>query len=265
MISEVSIRFGRNSARRTSRRGFTLVELLVCIGLLLMLMAILLPAARRSMESARQVTCLSHLHQIGEATLMYCADNDGVFPSAAASGGPPKSSDWIYWLATTAQAPFNDVRRSALARYLGPAAAVVFRCPSDSCDVRPPNPWGPEMYLYSYSMNVWIGQNATLNLKWLHVHDVLNPSQIILFVDEDDESIDDGAWVPKYLTAHNQISNRHDVNRDTTDPSGNVAFEPTTRGNVVFCDGHGEFVSREFSWTADHFQPTIHPLPAGFY
>ena len=270
MISEVSTRFGRNSDRRTSRRGFTLVELLVCIGLIVMLIAILLPALRKSVEAGRQVSCLNHLRQISQATQMYCLDNDGVFPSAAGtdevnSVAGMQKSDWIYWKNTTGTPPYTDVQKSALARYLGGSIPAVFRCPSDSCDVRPPNPWGPEPYLYSYSMNGWIGASPTLSLAlfhhWLQAKDIVDPSEVILFIDEDDQTVDDGTWYPTYAIAHNQISSRHDISRDNAGLSGDVGFDPTVRGNVAFCDGHGEFVTRQFSWTQVHYNPMAKPLP----
>jgi prepilin-type N-terminal cleavage/methylation domain-containing protein/prepilin-type processing-associated H-X9-DG protein len=277
VINDVSTRFGSAPRRRpiSTRAGFTLVELLICIALVLMLVAILLPAARKSIEAGRQITCLDHLRQISQATTLYCMDNDEFFPSAAADDAPPQRADWIYWRKTTASAPFNDVTKSGLARYLGASnAATVFRCPSDACDTRPPNSWGPEPYLYSYSMNGWIGETLTLSLyeyrRWLRLRDVINPSEIILFVDEDQQSIDDGCWLPTGIqnpAIHNELSNRHDVNHDTP---GTAGYDETSRGNVAFCDGHAEFVQRQFSVDLigsknnpyrDHYQPTKRPLP----
>lgn len=267
MINDVPTRFAVSRHAILRRRGFTLVELLVAIALTLMLIAILLPALKRTIEAGRQVTCLNHLRQIAQATLSYCADNDGVFPSGAAIGymgsDQPRTTDWIYWKPGY-PAPFNDTTKSAVGRYIGTSARIVFRCPSDEVEVRPAHAYSNLIYPYSYSMNAWIAQNQTLNLNWVHLHDVRDPSEIILLVDEDVQSIDDGSWLPALGNLHNQISNRHDVNRDAPDASNSNDFEPTTRGNVTFCDGHGEFVSREFSWTKEHYQPTNHPLPSGY-
>ncbi len=65
------------------RVGFTLVELLVVIGIIAVLIAILLPALSKARSSAKQVACASNLRQIGMAAHMYANENHGWLPYAS--------------------------------------------------------------------------------------------------------------------------------------------------------------------------------------
>ena len=58
------------------RCGFTLVELLVVVGILALLTALLLPVFGRVRENGRRAACQSNLHQIGLAMQEYLQDND---------------------------------------------------------------------------------------------------------------------------------------------------------------------------------------------
>jgi prepilin-type N-terminal cleavage/methylation domain-containing protein len=62
------------------KQGFTLIELLVVIAIIAILAAILFPVFAAAKEAAKNTTLTSNVKQTGTACLMYCADNDDMFP-----------------------------------------------------------------------------------------------------------------------------------------------------------------------------------------
>src|SRR5687768_16651704 len=94
--------------RSASRSGFTLVELLVVVGIIALLVGILMPTLNRAREHSRQLKCLSNVRQISMAFVMYTNNNKGRFPFRAPIN-TPSSEDWIYWQdkPVTSAAPFT--------------------------------------------------------------------------------------------------------------------------------------------------------------
>src|SRR5216684_1968597 len=77
----------------TSRRAFTVIELLVVVATIVILAAILFPAFAQARAKAHQASCASHLAQIARAGMLYVQDNDERFPSCYSTSGPPYVMD----------------------------------------------------------------------------------------------------------------------------------------------------------------------------
>src|SRR5689334_16378669 len=114
--------FMRQSAcTHSESRGFTLVELLVVLGILTVLIGLLLPAITRARKQALRVVCQSNLRQVGHAVLAYAEANRGSFP-APAYAEVVYPEDWVHWQ------PGRDVSREGVMRYLD-GNVEVLKCP----------------------------------------------------------------------------------------------------------------------------------------
>jgi prepilin-type N-terminal cleavage/methylation domain-containing protein/prepilin-type processing-associated H-X9-DG protein len=90
-----------SALRRPRRRGFTLVELLVVIGIIALLISILLPALSKARKSAMKVKCANNLRSVFQLFAVYAAENHGFLPCGIAANVANNCQwDWDIPLAT---------------------------------------------------------------------------------------------------------------------------------------------------------------------
>ena len=177
----------RSHRRRTPARGFTLVELLVVIGILAVLASLLLPALGRAKESARAAGCVSNLHQMGIALLAYTDANRNRLP-------------WMRDRPIDTNTPAIDALpgvETVLKSELG--NTNVLRCPSDRAGLF-------EKTASSYSWNSLLNGQDADHLVVLGLS--FNPHAIPVFFDKESFHAARGpAKAVNYLYADGHIKN----------------------------------------------------------
>ena len=221
------------------RRGFTLVELLVVIGIIAVLIGILLPALNGARRAAYQVTCASNLRQMGIANLMYINEFK-YYPGHIARNAAVSSKPFAVW-------------PTRLRKYMK-GNQGVFRCPSQTVDFEwKPNDTTPPVATasetgygynvgetlllsdvsgtkFSYGYNDWgafdtktpqrgLGGDLFGGHSELKATRVRKPAEMIMIADNTPDGV-------------------YDFNIDPTDHQ--EAPGPLHKGgsNVLWCDGH---------------------------
>lgn len=204
---------------RTSAGGFTLLEILIVVGILALLAGLIFPVFSRARDSVRTANCASNLKQIGLAFKLYVGDNRGFHPSPSAHLSDCGWAEQIY--------PYAK-------------STAIFSCPADEFgEFRvgcPPTDLVESPFINwdgSYDFNVLPGLTGR---KTFNEARIRNPSATILFCDgrgvrdsfssEEDSTFSNG--VPISPRDFSNLGNRHNYG-----------------SNVAYADGHVKWKSHE--------------------
>jgi prepilin-type N-terminal cleavage/methylation domain-containing protein len=223
-------RLPRISGAHGKRRAFTLVELLVVIGIIAILISILVPALGRARVAARRTACMSNLRQLGLAMTMYLGQYKNTFPPHRESLATVNNEPGTGWWGTLMQ-PFIK-------------STNILQCPDMSNDPEVANgfPWqfAFDANNISYGYNAYfLGHYAYPESaseafippqNWMKVTQVRRSSMTLMFADSSPPFVW-SLWWPKAAAVAPGL---------TPGNEGVTTLRHKGVGCIVFVDGHCE-------------------------
>lgn len=264
-----------------SRKGFTLPEILIVVGIIVLLGTILLTVISKAVDAGRRTTCLNNLRGIAAGLMAYTNDNRGAFPGGAMGAPPPppapavptddgaRPDDWIWWQGFR----LDKIGQGGIGPYLkltsSPGDLAALRCPADDL-ARIKLAWAGGRYPFSYVLNATMSSDHNTGGAFIArtVSDVKDAPQKILVYEEDQRMMEDGNGdlLPKGSKdglATELISIRHSGVKMASDVLNNGSTIPGmprvpslgAAGNAAFCDGHAGPMTRGEAHSRLHFAP----------
>ena len=173
--------------KKLDKTYFSLVELMVVVAIIAILASFLVPSLAKSRKKARQVTCVSNMHQLGIAEMQYALNNDNTHLLKRVTGNPYGQHDgWKFLLA-----PYVGVDDISDHDFAGQG---VFKCPSSILK------YANERYNGSLGFNGLMGDYNSNRDEYTRVKiaQVAVPSETVLIADAYGEN-DGRAWIDNQL------------------------------------------------------------------
>jgi prepilin-type processing-associated H-X9-DG protein/prepilin-type N-terminal cleavage/methylation domain-containing protein len=214
------------------RRAFTLVELLVVIGIIALLISILLPALGKAREQGFSIKCLSNLRQLGMATAMYNGEAKGYMPMPTTGAG--EKMLWFNVLDPYLKTVGPQNGRSGVAgdrEYSVYKQCVVWEGFEGGLETSGAQNTNKE-YARTYKMNLHM-RRAGSTVKPVKVTEYRENTNVVY--------LGDGISLDQVGPVDNQQDNgnfwMHVNNPSETSP----ALRHQKGANLLFLDGHAEF------------------------